>query len=65
LYNVLSDRERTMSFDIDCYPEILSSNYDLAAEDPLKSQKTLTQNLLAPQDVIVLDEQQLKGKELV
>jgi len=65
LYNVLSGRERTMSFEIDCYPKILSSNYDLAAEDPLKSQKTLMQNLLAPQDVIVLDEQQLMGKELV
>ena len=65
LYKVLARGEGTLSSDIGGYPGTVSSDHVTAAPGRLGDPRTLLQNLGVPQDVVVPEGHQHKGKELV
>jgi len=64
-YKVLTCGEGTFSLDIGGYPETVSSDYATAAPGPPGDPRKLLQNFGVPQDVIVPEGHQHRGKEFV
>jgi len=64
-YKVLSRGEGTFSLDIGGYPETVSSDHVTAAPGPPGDPQTLLQNLRVPQNIVVPEGHQHKGKEFV
>jgi len=64
-YEVFSRREGTLSVSIGEYPESVREDHVSAPPGPPGDPKTFLQNLEIPQNVVVAEEHQHTGKELV